>query len=172
MRRSTCNNLLGILLRGSHKDYKGMYHYWEWCQRNSVYKALDAIKAATQWLGTNAILPWDWSIATTWSYIFKSKEVHHGYARWGRAHARQVSWYSCRNWTQIGSTWRIKLRESKPLLETSWETHLTRPDLSCAVSLVSQFMQNPKVPHMNATLRILRYLRKDPDIGLVQKTNT
>lgn len=54
-------------------------------------------------------------------------------------------------------------------METSWETHLTRPDLSCAVSLVSQFMQNPKVPHKNATLRILRYLRKDPDIGLVQK---
>lgn len=30
-------------------------------------------------------------------------------------------------------------------------------------------MQNPKVPHMNAALKILRYLRKDPDIGLVYK---
>lgn len=35
---------------------------------------------------------------------------------------------------------------------------VTRPDLPFAVSLVSQFMQNPKVPHMNSALRILKYL--------------
>lgn len=30
-------------------------------------------------------------------------------------------------------------------------------------------MQNPKVPHINAVLRILRYLKKNPEIKLLYK---
>ncbi|EXC26652.1 Bifunctional phosphatase IMPL2 [Morus notabilis] len=45
-------------------------------------------------------------------------------------------------------------------------TH-TRPDINFAVSLVSQFMGNPSIDHMEAVNRILRYLKKDPGKGLM-----
>lgn len=45
----------------------------------------------------------------------------------------------------------------------------TRPDLSFVVSLVSQFIQNPKVPHMNSALRILKYLEGSWHRTLVQE---
>ena len=39
---------------------------------------------------------------------------------------------------------------------------ITRPDISFAVGVVSQFMQNPHVDRCNAVMRILRYV-KDKD---------
>ena len=36
---------------------------------------------------------------------------------------------------------------------------ITRPDISYVVSIVSQFMTSPRVPHMNAIIRILKYLK-------------
>lgn len=47
-------------------------------------------------------------------------------------------------------------------------TH-TRPDISFAVSLVSQFLSNPSETHMEAVYRILRYLKRDPGKGLMFK---
>ena len=38
----------------------------------------------------------------------------------------------------------------------------TRPDIAYAVSLMSQFMHNPSEDHMNAVLRIVRYLKSSP----------
>uniref|UniRef100_A0A2N9GSX8 Integrase catalytic domain-containing protein n=1 Tax=Fagus sylvatica TaxID=28930 RepID=A0A2N9GSX8_FAGSY len=43
---------------------------------------------------------------------------------------------------------------------------ITRPDISYAVSIVSQFITNPRVPHMNAVIRILKYLKNAPGRGL------
>ena len=40
-------------------------------------------------------------------------------------------------------------------------TH-TKPDLAYAVSVVSQFMHNPKVRHMQAVYGILQYLKATP----------
>ncbi|MCO5594375.1 hypothetical protein L7F22_048405 [Adiantum nelumboides] len=39
----------------------------------------------------------------------------------------------------------------------------SRPDLSYAVGLVSQFMQLPRKPHLDAVRRILRYVRDTLD---------
>ena len=39
----------------------------------------------------------------------------------------------------------------------------TRPDLAYALSIVSQFMHNPGEQHMNAVMRILRYLKSAPE---------
>jgi hypothetical protein len=39
---------------------------------------------------------------------------------------------------------------------------ITRPDISYVVSIVSQFMTSPRVPHMNAVIRILKYLKNAP----------
>ena len=51
---------------------------------------------------------------------------------------------------------------------------ITRPDISFAVGVVSQFMQNPHVDHWNAVMRILRYVKKAPGQGLLyeDKGNT
>ncbi|KAM6556207.1 hypothetical protein CsatB_003226 [Cannabis sativa] len=45
-------------------------------------------------------------------------------------------------------------------------TH-TRPDISFAVSVVSQFLNNPFEEHMDAVYRILRYLKGTPGKGLM-----
>ncbi|RZB60244.1 Retrovirus-related Pol polyprotein from transposon RE1 [Glycine soja] len=44
---------------------------------------------------------------------------------------------------------------------------ITRPDISFAVGVVSQFMQNPHLDHWNAVMRILRYVKKTPGQGLL-----
>ncbi|BFG15965.1 hypothetical protein CerSpe_022390 [Prunus speciosa] len=43
----------------------------------------------------------------------------------------------------------------------------TRPDIAYAVSVVSQFMHAPSESHMEAVLRILRYLKSAPGKGLI-----
>ena len=49
-------------------------------------------------------------------------------------------------------------------------TH-TRPDISFAVSIVSQFLDNPSIDHLEAVNCILRYLKKDLGKGLmIRKT--
>lgn len=48
---------------------------------------------------------------------------------------------------------------------------LTRPDIAYAVGLVSQFMHVPTTIHLEATYRILRYLKKSPGMGLLYKKN-
>lgn len=43
----------------------------------------------------------------------------------------------------------------------------TRPDIAYAVSVVSRFMHNPGKQHMEAVVRILRYLKSAPGKGLL-----
>ncbi|WJZ83765.1 hypothetical protein VitviT2T_003420 [Vitis vinifera] len=43
----------------------------------------------------------------------------------------------------------------------------TRPDLAYALSVVSQYMRNPREQHMNAAMRILRYLKNAPGKGIL-----
>ncbi|XP_071740885.1 uncharacterized mitochondrial protein AtMg00810-like [Rutidosis leptorrhynchoides] len=47
----------------------------------------------------------------------------------------------------------------------------TRPDIAHAVGVVSQFMHQPQVHHLEAALRIIRYLKKTPGHGVVLKKN-
>lgn len=44
---------------------------------------------------------------------------------------------------------------------------ITRPDISFAVSVVSQFMGAPRIPHWQAVLQIIRYLKGAPGQGLI-----
>uniref|UniRef100_A0A3Q7I7W9 Retrotransposon Copia-like N-terminal domain-containing protein n=1 Tax=Solanum lycopersicum TaxID=4081 RepID=A0A3Q7I7W9_SOLLC len=44
-------------------------------------------------------------------------------------------------------------------------TH-TRPDISFAVQTLSQFMHSPKLSHMAAATRVVRYLKKSPGLGI------
>ncbi|XP_021995625.1 secreted RxLR effector protein 161-like [Helianthus annuus] len=47
----------------------------------------------------------------------------------------------------------------------------TRPDIAYAVGVVSQFMHQPLARHMEAVLRILRYLKGTTGHGIVFKSN-
>jgi len=47
----------------------------------------------------------------------------------------------------------------------------TRPDVAFAVSLVSQFMHQPKEVHLQAALRIVQYLNGTPGKGILFKRN-
>ena len=47
----------------------------------------------------------------------------------------------------------------------------TRPDIAYAVGVVSQFMHNPQVDHMDAALRIVRYLKHSPGRGVLFRKN-
>ena len=47
----------------------------------------------------------------------------------------------------------------------------TRLDLAYALSIVSQFMHNPGEQHMNAVMRILRYLKSTPGKGILFTKN-
>ncbi|KAL4021159.1 hypothetical protein IC575_019950 [Cucumis melo] len=64
-----------------------------------------------------------------------------------------------------------KEQYQRPVGKLIYLSH-TRPDISFAVSVVSQFMQTPYEKHMEAVNRILRYLKNTPGKGLMfRKTN-
>lgn len=48
---------------------------------------------------------------------------------------------------------------------------VTRPDIEYIVQILSQFLQQPKKSHMNATLRIVRYIKSKPGQGLLLASN-
>jgi len=48
---------------------------------------------------------------------------------------------------------------------------VTRPDISFAVSVVSQFLNSPCVDHLNAATRILKYIKGSPGKGLLYGHN-
>jgi hypothetical protein len=43
---------------------------------------------------------------------------------------------------------------------------ITRPDLAYSVQVLSQFMSTPRKPHLDAALRVLRYVKSAPSQGL------
>jgi hypothetical protein len=43
---------------------------------------------------------------------------------------------------------------------------LTCPDIAFSIQVLSQYMDNPQQPHMDATSRVLRYLKNTPGQGI------
>ncbi|XP_020870708.1 uncharacterized protein LOC110225397 [Arabidopsis lyrata subsp. lyrata] len=48
----------------------------------------------------------------------------------------------------------------------------TRPEMSYAIHILSQFMNNPQQAHWNAALRVVRYLKNSPGQGILLRANT
>ncbi|XP_075095179.1 secreted RxLR effector protein 161-like [Nicotiana tabacum] len=44
---------------------------------------------------------------------------------------------------------------------------MTKPDIAFVVQVLSQYMHCPKVSHMEATLRVVRYIKEAPGLGLI-----
>lgn len=49
---------------------------------------------------------------------------------------------------------------------------ITRPDITYSVNILSQFMHAPRKPHWDAALRIVRYLKNSPGLGLLFSSNS
>ena len=49
---------------------------------------------------------------------------------------------------------------------------ITRPDLSYAVHVLSQFMDKPRIPHLDAAHKVLRYLKQSPGQGILLSTSS
>ncbi len=49
---------------------------------------------------------------------------------------------------------------------------ITRPNLSYAVRVVSQFMQTPRKPHLDAVRRILRYIKHTLQCGIFNEAKS
>lgn len=48
---------------------------------------------------------------------------------------------------------------------------VTRPDLSYAIHILSQFMNSPKSEHWDAALRVVRYLKQGPGQGILLRAH-
>ncbi|XP_026431497.1 uncharacterized protein LOC113328685 [Papaver somniferum] len=49
---------------------------------------------------------------------------------------------------------------------------VTRPDLAYSVHILSQFMQQPRMEHWEAALRMFRYLKKSPGQGILLRSDS
>ncbi|XP_059281117.1 secreted RxLR effector protein 161-like [Lycium ferocissimum] len=49
---------------------------------------------------------------------------------------------------------------------------MTRPDLAFAVQVLSQYMHTPKQSHWEAALRVVKYIKEAPGLGLLMPSGT
>lgn len=87
--------------------------------------------------------------------------------------------YDCFNYAPLSSPLdpNVKLR-SKEGVQVSDPTYYkklirklniltnTRLDIAFSIQQLSQFMQDPRIPHLQAAFHLLRYLKQDPTLGV------
>jgi hypothetical protein len=48
---------------------------------------------------------------------------------------------------------------------------ITRPDILYAISVVSQFLEAPRISHWEAVTRIIQYLKRQLGLGILYRSN-
>ncbi|XP_019246410.1 PREDICTED: uncharacterized protein LOC109226062 [Nicotiana attenuata] len=70
---------------------------------------------------------------------------------------------------------KLRAKEGRPLSDSTYYRKLvgklnfltnTRLDIAFNVKYLSQFMQDPREPHLKAAFHLLRYLKSDPTLGI------
>nr|XP_016475818.1 PREDICTED: uncharacterized mitochondrial protein AtMg00810-like [Nicotiana tabacum] len=94
-----------------------------------------------------------------------------------------ISVAASRNWplfttvdydTHVGGITDLVLPDATPyqkLIGKLLYLAITRPDINFVVHVLSQFMQQPKASHWEATLRLVRYLMGSSGQGILLKNN-
>ncbi|KAL0404474.1 UNVERIFIED_CONTAM: Retrovirus-related Pol polyprotein from transposon RE1 [Sesamum radiatum] len=62
-------------------------------------------------------------------------------------------------------------KQFRQLVDSLIYLTITRPEISYSIGVVSQFMQYPRTTHLDAARRILRYIKRSLDYGLLYKKN-
>ncbi|KAM3380920.1 hypothetical protein P3S68_006493 [Capsicum galapagoense] len=88
--------------------------------------------------------------------------------------------FNCTQYSHLSSPLdpnvKLKAKEGAPLSDPVYYRKLvgklnflttTRMDIAYGVQHLSQFMQDPREPHLQAAYHLLRYLKKDPDLGVL-----
>ncbi len=80
--------------------------------------------------------------------------------------------------TPVESYLKLKEKERKllkdarkfwPLVGSLIYLTITRLEIAYFVSVISQFLHNPRIPYLDATKRVLRYVKGSLDYGLMYK---
>ncbi|MBW0461591.1 hypothetical protein O181_001306 [Austropuccinia psidii MF-1] len=66
---------------------------------------------------------------------------------------------------------KLKINYRSAMGSINYLSVATRPDISFAVSALSQYLDKPGINHWNAFLHVLRYLRGSQELGVIYKTN-
>uniref|UniRef100_A0A3Q7FLP1 Reverse transcriptase Ty1/copia-type domain-containing protein n=1 Tax=Solanum lycopersicum TaxID=4081 RepID=A0A3Q7FLP1_SOLLC len=93
--------------------------------------------------------------------------------------------YECSNYTSLSSPLdpnvKLRAKEGNPLPDPTYYRKLvgklnfltnTRMDIAFSVQQLSQFMQDPRLPHLQAAFHLLRYIKQDPTLGVYLSRNS
>jgi len=67
---------------------------------------------------------------------------------------------------EAGANWADKERYQQLVRKLIYLSH-TQPDITYAVGVISQFIHQPQKDHMEAAMRIVRYLKETPGSGIM-----
>ena len=93
--------------------------------------------------------------------------------------------YDCIRYTSLSSPLdpnvKLKAKEGTLLSDPTYYSLLvgklnfltnTRMDIAFSVQQLSQFMQDPRLPHLQAAFHLLRYIKQDPTLGVYLSRNS